>query len=86
MNVVVSSSNKVHQLLGRKPESINNKSMLEIQCEKDFYQHLLEFVCEATQNGDQKTSAITTDSHGDMQVTSLPVADGYSLFLLKIKS
>jgi pSer/pThr/pTyr-binding forkhead associated (FHA) protein len=82
MNVVVSSSIKAHELFGIKPEFINNKNMLEIRCKKDFYQYLLEFVCEAMQGGTKTTATLTTNSHRDIQVTSIPVAKGYCLFLL----
>ncbi len=84
LNVVVNSNTKAHELFDCKAELINNKSMLEIQCEKDFYQDLLEFACEATQTGRKTTATLTTNPHGDIRATSVPVAEGYSLLLLKM--
>ncbi len=85
-NIVVNSSAKAHELFDSKAECINNKSLLEIHCEKNFYQDLLEFVCEATQKDTKKEVTLATNPHGYIHLTSIPVAEGYSLLLLSVES
>ncbi len=85
-NIVVNSSSGVQEILDIESEVINNKSMLEIHCEQVFYQDLLEFACEATQNDTKMEVTLPTNTQSDLHVTAIPVANEYSLILLGSKT
>lgn len=81
INVIVGSSPRTHELLSLQPEHINYKSILEVQCSKDFYSQLLEFACEATQSQVKTSRTLTSHTDGNILLTAHPIATGYSLLL-----
>ena len=81
MNVVVCCNDNASKYLQLNNDEIVGKSFFEIQCKRDYFQDLLEFVCEATQKNSKQIAALTT-SMGDKRLVSFPVAIGFKMILM----